>query len=168
MTETGSPSTDRAQRRAARLDDPRLEGVRNRPVRRRLVVALVALLVVETGLFLAFGAVEPVPGLVAVLVGLAVVMFAFVLLLGTLKASTRGVEELPPAVLDEREAQVRGEVYARSYRIGMVALTVLLATATVWASVGLPVGVGLVTATVVVTFHVSLVLPTLVAAWLAD
>lgn len=164
-----SPSApSRAERRAARLDDPRFESVRNRPVRRRLVLALVGLLVIETALFLAFDVVEPVASLVAVLVSLLIVMGSFVLLLGMLKVSTRGVEELPRSVLDERERQVRGEVYAWAYRIGAAALTVLLAAAAVWASVGLPVGTGIVVATVVVTFHVLLVLPTMVAAWLAD
>ena len=158
----------RAERRAARLDDPRLEGVRNRPVRRRLVLVLSCLLVLEAALFLAFDVVEPVAGLAAVLAAVLVVAGAFVLLLGMLKASTRGVEELPPEVLDERERQVRGEVYARSYRIGATALAVLLTAGAVWAAVGLPVTVGVVVAVVVVTFHVSIVLPTLVAAWLAD
>lgn len=164
----GAPSMDRAERRAARLDDARLDNLRTGPVRRRLVLALVGLLVVETALFLALGVVEPDTGLVTVLVGLGVVLVAFVVLLGALKASTRGVEELPREVLDEREQQVRGEVYARSYRIGMAALTALLGGVVLWAAAELPVGVGLLTAAVVVTFHVALLLPTLVAAWLAD
>ena len=168
MKQMIEPSPDRAERRAARLDDPRFETMRNRPVRRRLVVALLGLLVLETALLLAFNVVEPGAALVGVLVSLVAVILAFVVLLGMLKASTRGVEELPTAVLDERETQVRGAVYARSYWIGAVGLTVLLAAVAAWFATGLPVGVGLATAVLVVTFHCVLVLPTLVAAWMAD
>lgn len=167
-TAPAAPGPDRAERRAARLDDPRFENLRNRPVRRRLVLGLLALLVVEAGVFLAMDHVSPVLGLVALLAALLVVLLAFVVLLGMLKASTRGVEELPRSVLDERERQVRGEVYARSYRIGVAGLTALLAATVLWGSADLPVTTGLLTAATVVTFHVAIVLPTLVAAWLAD
>lgn len=158
----------RAERRADRLDDPRFEGLRTRPARRRLVTGLVGLLVVEALLFLSLDVVGSGLGAVAVAVGVGVLIVSFVLLLGMLKASTRGVEELPRSVLDEREQQVRGEVYVRSYRIGFVALTLLLGAAWVWQLTGWPAGAGVLTAAVVVTFHVALVLPTLVAAWLSD
>lgn len=158
----------REERRAARLDDPRFEHVRTRPVRRRLVLALVALLLVEAGVFAAFALLGS-GGWAVLLSGvLLVLVVAFVLLLGTLKASTRGVEELPPSVLDEREVQVRGRVYATSYRLGLALLTALLAVVAVWAGAGWAVPAGAVPGVVVVTFHVALVLPTLVAAWLAD
>lgn len=133
------------------------------------MAALTGLLVAEAAVFLAFDLVRPDSWQVsAVLVVLLVTVGAFVMLFGMLKASTRGVEELPREVLDERERQVKGDVYARSYGIGVTALTVLLAGVGLWGLLELPVTHGLLTATVVVTFHVALVLPTLVAAWSAD
>lgn len=173
---TGAPTSapavaerpSREERRAARLDDPRFERFRTRPVRRRLVLALVALLVAEAALFVALALTSSLAWVVTFGGCFLVLVVAFVLLLGTLKASTRGVEELPPSVLDEREVQVRGRVYATSYRLGLALLTALLAVVAVWASAGWPVPSGAVPGVVVVTFHVALVLPTLVAAWLAD
>ena len=103
----------RVQRRAARLDDPRFESIRTPRVRRRLVVAMCGLLVAEAGLFFL---AERTPVLFAI--GLSALLVAFVLCLGALKGSTRGVEELPAEALDERQWQLRGEAYARAYRIG--------------------------------------------------
>lgn len=163
---TGRP--DRAERRAAVLDDPRFERFRDRPARRRLALGLVGLLVVETGLLLGFSVVASPTGAALVGVGLVVLLLAFVVLLGALKASTRGVEELPDRVLDEREVQVRGYVYATAYRIGLALLTALLAVVVIWDAAGWPVGTPVLSAVAVVTFHVALVLPTLVAAWQAD
>ena len=158
MTST-SPTT-RSRRRAQRLDDPRFERFRTPTARRLLVAAMCGLLVVEAGLFVALEA-APVPAAI----GLAVVVVAFVFCLGTLKASTRGVEELPAEELDERQWQVRGEAYARSYRIGQGLLTVGLATVAVWLLADWPApGTGVVTAALVLPFHVALVLPTMVAA----
>jgi len=156
---TSTPST-RAERRAARLDDPRFEHWRTPRARRRLAGALVALLAVEAALFTVM---ERAP--VLTLVGLAVVVLAFVVCLGALKASTRGIEELPAEALDERQWQLRGEAYARAYRIGFGLLTVELLAVVGWLATDLPApGAGLVTAAVVLPFHLGLVLPTLTAA----
>jgi len=153
-------TSTRAQKRAARLDDPRFESVRTPRARRRLAGALVALLVVEGVLFVLL---ERAP--VAGIAGLAVVALAFVVCLGALKASTRGVEELPAEALDERQWQLRGEAYARSYRIGFGLLTEELALVVLWLAAGWPApGTGLIAAAVVLPFHVGLVLPTMVAA----
>ena len=157
-------SSTRTERRAQRLDDPRFESLRTPTARRRLVAAMTALLVVEAGLFVATEA-APVAGVLA----LAVVLIAFVLCLGALKASTRGVEELPAEALDERQWQVRGEVYALSYRIGAGLLTAGLAVVALWLSLDWPApGTGVATAAVLLPFHVALVLPTMVAAWSRD
>jgi hypothetical protein len=99
------------QRRAARLDDPAFEYLRNPRTRRRLAYGLIVLLVVEAATF-ALASVLPVVLFVAIVAVLACVM---VMLLGALKASTRGIEELSPDVLDERQAQLRGEIFKRSY-----------------------------------------------------
>lgn len=158
MTTPTTPT--RAERRAQRLDDPRMERYRNPRSRRRLAGSLVGLLVAETAA-LAFIDVAPVPSVIA----LGVVTIAFVLCLGALKGSTRGVEELPAEVLDERQWQLRGEAYARSYRIGFGLLTAELVLVAVWLVAGWPSpGVGVVTAAVLLPFHVGVVLPTLVTA----
>ncbi len=150
----------RKERRAQTLDAPRFERIRNPRSRRRLVAALVFLLVVEAGMFAMMDV-----NVVASLAGLAVVGAAFVLLLGALKASTRGVEELPEEVLDERQAQLRGRVFATAYRIGTLMLTLGLGVVGIWAMTGLPApGDGVIAGALVVPFHVAIVLPTLVAA----
>ncbi|GAB3349610.1 hypothetical protein [Modestobacter lapidis] len=153
-------SSTRTERRAARLDDPRFESLRTLRARRSLAAALVALLAAEAALFALLDR-APVAGLI----GLGVVILAFVFCLGALKAATRGIEELPAEALDERQWQVRGESYARAYRIGFGLLTAELAAVVGWLVADLPApGPGLITAAVVLPFHVGLVLPTLVTA----
>ncbi len=150
----------RTRRRARTLDDPRFERLRNPRARRRLVAAMVGLLAVELALCAALDvALWPAAA------GLAVVLVAFVLLLGTLKATTRGVEELPEHALDERQAQLRGRAYARAYRIGSTLVIAAAALTMLWLSADLPVpGRGLVLGLLLLAVHVALVLPTLVAA----
>jgi hypothetical protein len=99
------------ERRAARLDDPSMEKLRNPRARRLLAAALIGVFAIEVAAFFTIGLMP-----FAVFIGIMVVVIvAGVLLLGALKASTRGVEELAPEVLDERQAQLRGEIFARSY-----------------------------------------------------
>jgi len=156
--------TTSATRRARTLDDPRFERYRNPRSRRRLASALIALHVVEGALFVAMDHV-----LWPSVVALAAVLVAFVTCFGLLKASTRGIEELPEEVLDERQWEVRGRVFAASYRIGTALLTAGLATVGLWAMLDLPdPGRGVVTAAVVLPFQVALALPTLVAAFRDD
>ena len=156
-----TPSSTRTERRAALLDDPRFERYREPRTRRRMVAGMVGLLVVEAALFAVLPA-APVPGVIA----LAVLVLVFVVCLGALKASTRGVEELPAEALDERQWQLRGEAYALSYRIGAGLLTAALAVVALWLVLDWPApGEGVLVAAVVVPFHVALVLPTLVTAW---
>ncbi len=124
-------SATRQQRRARTLDDPRFERFRHPRARRLLASLLLGLLVAEAALFVALDhATWPA------LVGLAVVLVAFVGCLGTLKASTRGVEELPEAVLDERQWELRGRIFATSYRVGSALLIAGLATVALWAHAG--------------------------------
>ncbi|MCZ2836758.1 hypothetical protein [Modestobacter sp. VKM Ac-2985] len=154
-------SPTRTQRRAARLDDPRFESTRTPRVRRRLVVAMCGLLVVEAGLFL-IAERAPVP----FAVGMAVLLVAFTLCLGALKGSTRGVEELPAHALDERQWQLRGEAYARAYRIGFALLTLELAAVAVWLVADWPApGTNILLGAILLPFHIGIVLPTLVTAW---
>ena len=154
-------TSTRTERRAQVLDDPRFERFRTTSARRRLVLALGALLVVEAGLF-AFMESAPVVFAVA----LAVLLVTFVFLLGALKASTRGVEELPAEALDERQWQLRGEAYALSYRIGFALLTAELAVVAAWLTFDWAApGAGVAIAAVLLPFHVGIVLPSMVTAW---
>lgn len=153
-------TTTNEQRRARVLDDPRFERYRNPRSRWRLAAALVAILGVEAGLFaLLDAATWPA------IAGLGVVLAAFVFCLGALKASTRGVEELSEGVLDERQWQLRGRVFATAYKIGASLLTVGLAVLALWLNFDLPTpGDGFIIGAIVLPFHIAIVLPTLVAA----
>lgn len=154
----------RVQRRAARLDDPRIEYIRTPRVRRRLVAAMCGLLVVEAGLILI---ADRAPVVFAV--GMAVLLVAFVLCLGALEGSTRGVEELPAGALDERQWQRRGEAYARAYRIGFGLLTVEIVAVAVWLVADWPApGENVLFGAILLPFHIGIVLPTLVTAWSRD
>lgn len=123
----------RQRRRAERLDDPRFERLRNPRTRRFLVGGLLVLLAVQIAALIAAGANVGAgslsPGVAAaVWVGFVLVIIAaFVVVLGALMASTRGVEELSPEVLDERMVGLRGEIYARAYRV--LAVLVMAVTA---------------------------------------
>ena len=125
-------SLTKHERRAARLDDPAFEKLRTPQWRRRLAAMLIGILAVETAVFLT----TPVLPAPVVLVALVVLVVALVFTLGALKASTRGIEELPPEALDERQAQIRGLVYSSSYTVLSVvfaiAVLVLLAIEQGW------------------------------------
>jgi hypothetical protein len=155
-----TPAAMRQHHRARTLDDPRFERYRSPHARRRLASALIALLLVEGGLLVAMDHV-----VWPALITLAVTVAAFVVCLGTLKASTRGIEELPEAVLDERQWEIRGQVFATSYRIGTTLLVTGLATVALWALLDLPEPArGVVAAAILLPFQAALVLPTVVAA----
>ena len=125
-------SLTKHERRAARLDDPAFEKFRTTTWRRRLAAILIVILALETAVFVA-ASLLPVPLFVAALL---VLMIALVFTLGALKASTRGIEELPPEALDERQAQIRGLVYSTSYTalsvVFGVAVLVMLALEQGW------------------------------------
>jgi hypothetical protein len=152
----------REQRRARTLDDPRFERFRNPRSRRLLAGGMLATLLTE-GAVMALTDTDLPRWMV--LAGIAVVIVAGVFLLGALKASTRGLEELSEGVLDERQAQLRGRVYASAYRLGAGLFVVGLATVALWLLLGWAApGSGIVLAALVVSFHTAIVLPTLVAA----
>ncbi len=161
-TGTARPAAraDRHERRAATLDDPAFERFRTRRARRLLVAALAGLLVVESAAVLVVDHLHP-----AVALGLLVALVVgFVTVIGTLKAATRGVEERSAGTLDERQLQVRGTAYRRSYTLlgwlAVVAVTVLLAATSSWwdapRAVVLLVGV--------LTVQLALMLPAVVTA----
>ena len=120
---TASPTYQ--QRRAARLDDPSMERLRTPRARRLLAAGLILVLVAEAVL-IGTAALVPVGVFIG---GMLVLIVAMVFTLGGLKASTRGVEELSPDVLDERQAQLRGEIFTRSYwALATASLLACLAT----------------------------------------
>lgn len=153
---------ERHQRRADRLDDPSFERYRSPVARRRLSALVAAILVLEVAVFLLAGlGVFPLWAFIA---GLVVVIFAFVMAFGALKASTRGIEELPEEALDERQAQIRGRVYSRAYtlvsRIGLALFAlVVLSIAFGWE---LPMFLTLAIATI--ALQIVVIAPTWVAA----
>lgn len=148
------------QRRAARLDDPSMEKLRTPGARRWLAAGLVLVFVIEAVLI---GTAALLP--IAVFVGgMVLLMIAMVFTLGGLKASTRGVEELSPDVLDERQAQVRGLVYSLSYRVLSVVFVItvvlmLLAQSPGWAA---PFEVMVIIP--VISWQLIITIPTFVAA----
>jgi len=155
-----TPSPTYQERRAARLDDPSMEYLRTPRARRLLAAGLVAVLVAEA-LLIATSRLMPV-GVFAG--GMVALMIAMVFALGGLKASTRGVEELSPEVLDERQAQIRGLVYAMSYRVLSVVFVltvvlILLAQSAWWA---VPFQVMVIIP--VISWQLILTIPTFVTA----
>lgn len=152
------------RKRARRLDDPRLEYLRNPRARRFLVAAMAVLLAIEAALFVLLDVVGP-----AAMLGLIPLVAAFVLCFGALKASSRGIDELPEGVLDERQGQLRGRVYVTAYRIFAAVVVVELVAAAVWRIAWWPFpGYGVLFAAALVTFHLALVLPSLVAGARTD
>jgi len=119
-------SLTRQERRAVLLDSPAFEKFRTAKWRRTLCALLIGIFVAEIVIMLS-AAVLPWPIFLA---GMALLIIVMVFSLGALKASTRGVEELSPAVLDERQAQIRGLVYSTSYTV--LSVFFILAVLVLW------------------------------------
>jgi hypothetical protein len=94
-------SLTKQQRRAARLDDPSMERLRNPRARRLLAAGLIAVFVAEA-IVIGTASLLPIGAFIGCMV---ILMIGMVFALGGLKASTRGVEELSPEVLDERQSR---------------------------------------------------------------
>lgn len=161
MTTTAKQS-DRHQRRAARLDDPSFERYRSPVARRRLSMLVLAVLVLEAAVFALTGlGVFP---LWAFIVGLIVVIGVFVFAFGALKASTRGVEELPEEALDERQAQIRGRVYSRAYTLISRIAFVLFGLVVLTIAFGWQLPMFLTLAIAMIAVQIVIIAPTWVAA----
>lgn len=154
--------TDRQQRRAERLDDPSFEKLRSPQARRRLSLAVLGVLALEAVVFALMGfEILPLWGFIA---ALAVIIFALVMALGSLKASTRGVEELPENALDERQAQIRGRVYPRAYKLVSWIVYALFAVVVLASAFGWDLPEYLMVAVGALTMQIVIIAPTLVAA----
>jgi len=148
------------ERRAVTLDNPSLERLRTPGARRALSAAMITVLAIELALF----ALVPLLNIFVFVGAMVVLIFAMVMTLGALKASTRGIEELPVEVLDERQAQVRGAVYSVSYRtlaiVAVVAMALVLLAQNLWPDRAHSIAyIG-----IAYTFQLAVVIPTLVAA----
>ena len=155
-----TPTLTRQQRRAVRLDDPTMEKFRTPRARRYLAAGLILILLAEAVL-IGISASLPVQVFIG---GMLVLVVVMVFTLGALKASTRGVEELSPAVLDERQVQVRGLVYSTSYRVLSVVFVfamalMLLAQAPWW-----PAPFEVLVIVPVISWQLIMTIPTLVTA----
>lgn len=99
-------------------------------------------------------------------IGLAVGIVLVVFLIGKLNAATRGILDLKAQHIDERQRQVRGVVYERSYRITFVSMVVaLIALGLAALNDLLPSDGSTWVALCYTAFFSLLMLPTLVAAW---
>jgi hypothetical protein len=146
---TGNPFT---QPLRVTMNDPQFDWARPRAMRRRLVLAFAALLIVMPLLTWALDNVF-------VLVGMLV---PFVLVMGSLNASVRGLSELRSRDLDEREIAFRSHAYARLYWPGVfLGVAAGLGGAHLGSS-----GFGLLTAAGALSvFNLAMALPTLWLAW---
>lgn len=159
---TTKNDVDRHRRRAARLDDPAFERFREPTARRRLAGGVIGLLALEAVVFTLAG-IGVLP-LWTFILGLVVLIGVFVMALGTLKASTRGVEELPEEALDERQAQIRGRVYSRAYTLISWIAFVLFALVVLTSALGWTVPMFPTLTIAVLAVQVVIIAPTLVAA----
>lgn len=154
--------TDRLQRRAAVLDDPSFERYRSPTARQRLSIVTLGILGLEA-VVIALAGLEVMP-IWAFIAAMVVIIVAFVIGFGMLKASTRGMEELPEDVLDERHAQIRGRVYSGAYRLVSRMAFALFALVLLTIALGWTVPMFLALAISVVAIQLVVVAPTLVAA----
>ena len=133
------------------MNDPQFDWVRPRRMRRRMVMLFLALVIAQPILLVATG--SPF--------SLLLILLPFILVMGSLNASIRGMTELRARDLDEREDKVRNAAVARLYwpgiALGMVA-AFMMSTMEKDGSL-LLVGSGLS------VFFVAIALPTLWLAW---
>ncbi|MET9439296.1 hypothetical protein [Streptomyces sp. NPDC006610] len=124
MTTTRLTGYDRTMLRL--MNNPRGRRIHATATRRRLVVAVHAVLTAAIGallvhLFLAPG--EPVWALVAA----GLLLLPWMVATGIINSATRGLLELRERILDERQAAERRRVLARAHRVTMLLLLVAVA-----------------------------------------
>jgi len=153
---------DRHRRRAERLDDPSFEQLRAPAARRRLSATVLGILALEAAVFVLAGL--GVFSVWAFIIGLLVAIVVFVFAFGALKASTRGVEELPEDALDERHVQIRGQVYSRAYTLISWLGYALFALIVLAVAFGWELPMFLTLAIAIIALQLVIIAPTLVAA----
>ena len=134
----GGGQQARLERRLAHYNDPASDALRTRAGRRRVVVEGLGLALVVTLATVAFTAF--LQGYLNLALSLPATVGVWWLWIDRLRVSTRGLTELPPAVLDERQRIARAQAFERSYRLIVVAFLIVPVLAVVDKVVGLDPG----------------------------
>ncbi len=91
------------------MSDTKFDFLRTARARKTLVLALIAMLMVESSFSLVPGILSPI----LVLVGALFILWGYL----ALRASVRHVADAPDELLDERQIAARDRTYLQSYRI---------------------------------------------------
>jgi hypothetical protein len=150
----------RLRQREARYNDPSF-GPRTRATRRRAVVAGVVYAALVTVFVVVVTAL--LQGFVNLALSLPTSLGIWWLWLERVRTSARGLTELPPELLDERQRAARAHAYERAYRLVVGGVLVLPVLAFIDRFAGLDAGALLVVGLVGVL--VALAAPPVVLAW---
>jgi hypothetical protein len=129
----------RLERRIAHYNDPSNDRLRTRAGRRRVVFEGLGLALLATAFTVAVAAF--LQGYLNLVLSLPTTVGIWWLWVDRLRISTRGLTELPPNVLDERQRIARALAYERSYRLIVAGFLVVPILAFVDLLVGLDPGV---------------------------
>jgi hypothetical protein len=135
----GGGQQARLERRIAHYNDPSSDGLRTRAGRRRVVFEGLGLALLATALTVAFTAL--LQGYLNLVLSLPTTVGIWYLWVDRLRVTTRGLTELPPSVLDERQRIARALAFERSYRLVIVGFLIVPFLAFVDRFVGLDPGV---------------------------
>lgn len=138
------------------MNDPQFDWARNRPVRRRLAAGYVALTCAAAALF----GLGVQTGSLWYIGGVILLLPVFVVLIGSINASVRGLTEIRTAELDEWQIARRDAMFRICW---WPALIILGAAAYTGALTGLPAG--LKAGFAFGAFFLVLCLPTAALAW---
>ncbi|MFT3810443.1 MAG: hypothetical protein QM698_11040 [Micropepsaceae bacterium] len=138
------------------MNDPQFDWARNRTVRRRLCIAYVALTALGAVL-LGFGTTDRNIWLIA---GVALTLPVFILVIGSINASVRGLTDIRTAELDEWQIARRDAMFRLCW---WPALLILGSAGYVGAMTG--AAPGLKAALAFAAFFLAMYLPTLALAW---
>jgi hypothetical protein len=128
----------RLEQRIAHYNDPSSDALRTRAGRRRVILEGLGLALLVTGFTVLFTAF--LQGYLNLVLSLPTTVGIWWLWVDRLRVSTRGLTELPPTVLDERQRLARAFAYERAYRIIVVGFLVVPLLAIVDRLVGLDPG----------------------------
>jgi hypothetical protein len=129
----------RLERRIAHYNDPSSDALRTRAGRRRVILEGLGLALLVTGFTVAFTAL--LQGYLNLVLSLPTTVGIWWLWVDRLRVSTRGLTELPPIVLDERQRLARALAYERAYRIIVIGFLIVPLLAIVDRFIGLDPGV---------------------------
>lgn len=141
------------------MSDTKFDFLRTSRARKLLVLALIAMLLVEAALSLVPGILSPI----LVLIGGLVIIWGYL----ALRSSVRHVADAPDELLDERQIAARDRTYLHSYRILAAVATVLAVGLSILTQEGLAAELADRTWTGVWFSGIMLVagIPNMVLAW---